>query len=171
MIKSQIGELPKFFDKYISLTEDIELKEGLLKFSPEVVFSDFAMYQKIGDDIYAPGKWTIKDILQHCIDTERIMAYRALCFARNEEVSLPGFDEESYAKNTNASSRTMADLMEEFIFLRKSTCCMFDSFDKTMLLRKGSTAITRISPLALGFVIIGHSLHHEKIIRERYYNI
>lgn len=172
MTRLQIGELPKFFDRYIILSEEnLDLMDGLSTFSPENLFNDVEIYKAIGDEIYAPGKWTIRDLLQHCIDTERVMAYRALCFARNDETVLPGFDEELYSKNTTSTKRTLESLLEEFSIVRKSTIMLFESMDKTMLLRKGTANLTRISPLALGFVIIGHAKHHQNVIRERYYSL
>lgn len=172
MTRNQIGDLPNFFDRYILLsTENQELLEGLERFAPEKLFSDIEKYNAIGDKIYAPDKWSIKDILQHCIDTERIMSYRALCFARNDDNVLPGFEEGLYAKNTHLENRTIASLIDEFSVLRKSTILLFSYMNKTMLLRKGTANMTRISPLSLGFVIIGHALHHEKIIKERYYSL
>lgn len=170
MTRIQIGDLPNFFDRYIlESPEDIKLLEALEVFTPEKLFVDIAKYHAIGDAIYAPNKWTLKDIIQHCIDTERIMSYRALCFARNDDTVLPGFDENVYAKNTYLANRTIESLLAEFEKLRCSTIDLFGNMDKTMLLRKGTANMTRISPLALGFVIIGHAKHHESIIRERYY--
>jgi hypothetical protein len=128
-------------------------------------------YKAIGDGIYAPNKWTLTDIVQHCIDTERIMSYRALCFARNDDTVLPSFDENVYAKNTNLENRTIESLLTEFEILRRSTIDLFGNMDITMLLRKGTANMTRISPLALGFVIAGHAKHHESIIRERYFSL
>jgi len=172
MTINQIGNLPKFFDRYILLSaENQELLECLESFSPEMLFCDLEKYNAIGDKIYAPGKWSIKDILQHCIDTERIMSYRALRFARNDDTILPGFEEGLYAKNTNLKNRTIESLIEEFSVLRKSTNLLFSYMDEIMLLRKGTANMTHISPLALGFVIVGHSKHHENIIKERYYSL
>jgi hypothetical protein len=170
MTRNQIGDLPNFFDRYILLTaESQSLLEALEEFSPKKVFSDIEKYKSIGDLIYAPNKWILKDILQHCIDTERIMSYRALCFARNDDTILPGFEEGLYAKNTNLNKRSMESLIEEFAVLRQSTILLFKNMNKTMLLRKGTANMTRISPLSLGFVIVGHAKHHQNIIRERYY--
>jgi hypothetical protein len=169
--KSEIGELPKFFDRYISITDDLDLIEGLHHYAPHNVFPSIEALAAIKDKIYAPGKWTIKDILQHCIDTERIMAYRALCFARFDENMMPGFDEGDYAKNTNLENRTVADLIEEFGIVRKSNIMMFEGFNKKMLLRKGTANHIRLSPLSLCFVIMGHGLHHANVIKERYLNL
>lgn len=172
MTRNQIGDLPNFFDRYILLTSETQdLLDGLVEFSPKNLFLDIEKYKSIGDAIYAPNKWTLKDILQHCIDTERIMSYRALCFARNDDNVLPGFEENLYAKNTNLSKRSIESLIEEFSVLRESTILLFKNMDKTMLLRKGTANMTRISPLSLGFVIVGHAKHHQNIIRERYYSL
>lgn len=172
MTRTQIGDLPNFFDRYILLSsENQDLIESLEGSSPELLFSDLKKYKAIGDKLYAPNKWSIKDIMQHCIDTERIMSYRALCFARNDDNTLPGFEEGLYAKNTNLENRSVESLIEEFSILRKSTIMLFTYMDKTMLLRKGMANMTRISPLSLGFVIVGHAKHHENIIRERYYSL
>jgi hypothetical protein len=172
MTRLQIGDLPNFFDRYILLSpDDIQLLEVLDIFSPKKLFADEEKYKAIGNGIYAPNKWTLKDIVQHCIDTERIMSYRALCFARNDDTVLPSFDENVYAKNTNLENRTIESLLAEFEILRRSTIDLFGNMDKTMLLRKGTANMTRISPLALGFVIAGHAKHHESIIRERYFSL
>ncbi|MCP9770127.1 DinB family protein [Lacihabitans sp. LS3-19] len=172
MTRNSIGELPEFFDRYILLNdENLDLCEGLEKFSPQRIFSDVEKYNLLGERVYALGKWTVKDILQHCIDTERIMAYRAMSFARNENQLLPGFDENRYAENTNLENRSIESLLEEFSILRKSTIFLFENMDKPMLLRKGQANSQKISSLSLGFVIIGHAMHHEKVLRERYYPI
>jgi hypothetical protein len=172
MTSLQIGDLPNFFDRYILLSSDnIQLLEALDMSSPKKLFADVEKYKAIGDGIYAPNKWTLKDIVQHCVDTERIMSYRALCFARNDDTVLPSFDENVYAKNTNLENRTIESLLTEFEILRRSTIDLFGNMDKTMLLRKGTANMTRISPLALGFVIAGHAKHHESIIRERYFSL
>jgi DinB superfamily len=171
MKKGEIGELPNFFDRYIALVEDLDLLEGLQKYAPAYVFSDFEKYKALGDKIYAPGKWSLKEILQHCIDTERIMAFRSLCFARHDSTPLPGFDEDEYAKNTLANQRSLEDLMAEYDTVRQASVALFKSFDKAMFLHKGTANHSRISPLSLGFVIIGHALHHEKVLRERYYSL
>ncbi len=120
------------------------------------------------DYAYAEGKWTLKELLQHCIDTERIMVYRALCIARGEKQSLPGFDENSYAAASNANIRTWEGLVEEMQLVRKSTILMFDSFNEEQLQQRGSANNHPITCNALGFIIAGHFLHHERIVKERY---
>ena len=170
MNRNLIGELPDFFDRYIILIEEnLDLCEALEKFSPRELFADLEKYNFLADKVYAPGKWTVKDIFQHCIDTERIMAYRALCFARNEMQFLPSFDENGYAENTNLKYISIESLLEEFSILRKSTIKLFENMNTVMLLRKGQINKQHISPLSLGFVICGHAIHHVNVLRERYY--
>lgn len=161
--------MPRFFDRYINLVDDIELLDGFQKYAPERIFAETEKLLGLGDRVYEPGKWTVKDILQHVIDNERIMAYRALRFSRNDKTPLPGYDEAVLAANTTASHRTVDDLMEEFRELRRSTVTLFRNMDSIMLTRPGNANNTEISPLALGFVILGHPVHHMNIIRERYF--
>jgi hypothetical protein len=117
---------------------------------------------------YAEGKWTIKQILQHLIDTERIMSYRALTFARNDKNELPGFEENDYAEEANADDRSPADLIDDFRSVRHSTLCLFGSFTNDMLGRSGIANKGRITVNSIAYVIAGHELHHMAIIRERY---
>ena len=168
MTKKNLPYLPPFFDRYINLV-DADLFEAFEKYSPDRVYSRVEKLKALKDRVYEENKWTIKDILQHCIDTERVMAYRAMCFSRNEQTTLPGFDENEYAKNTTAQHRTINDLLEEFILLRKSTVSLFKHMDSKMLLNEGNANNTAIYPSALGYVIIGHALHHMKVIEEKYF--
>jgi prepilin-type processing-associated H-X9-DG protein len=117
---------------------------------------------------YAEGKWTIKEIVAHLIDCERIFVYRALTFARKDKSELPGFDEEEYTPESNASNRSMQSLMREYEHLRKSNILFFDGLTEEMSMRKGIANGKEISVRALGFAISGHELHHMQVIRERY---
>jgi hypothetical protein len=169
MKKSDIHPMPPFFDRYINLVEDIELFEAFEKYSPGKVYADTDKLTALKDRVYAPGKWTVMDVLQHVIDNERIMAYRALRFSRNDQTNLPGYDEEVLARQTVASKRSVTDLMEEFNLVRQSTILLFKHMSEEMMLCAGVANNSVISPLALGYVIIGHPFHHMNIIRERYY--
>ncbi len=171
MKRSDINPMPQFFDRYINLVEDIDIFEAFEKYSPARVYDDLSKLTALNDKIYAPGKWTVKDILQHVIDNERIMAYRALRFSRNDDTVLAGYEEELFAANTVASQRTVADLMEEFELVRKSTILLFKNMDDAMILRSGVAYKSRISALALGYVVIGHAVHHMNVVRDRYYSL
>lgn len=117
---------------------------------------------------YAEGKWTIKEILQHIIDAERIFAYRALSFARKDSTPLPGFEENDYAANSNANRRTWKSLIEEFIVVRKSTELLFKSFTAEALASSGTANNNLTSVAGIGFITLGHFYHHKKVITERY---
>lgn len=168
MHKSTISPLPVFFDRYINLVDEMDLLDALQKYSPENLFVKTYQLIRLGEKTYAPDKWTVKDILQHCIDTERIMTYRALRFARNDATILPGFEEDFFASHAKANRRSVPALLEEWGQLRAATLSMFKSFDEEMLMRKGTTFKGDISVLALGFVVVGHPVHHCNIIQERY---
>ncbi len=169
MKRSDIHPMPPFFDRYINMVEDIDLIEALEKYNRIETFVTKRELEQLGDIKYAPGKWTVKEVLQHIIDNERIQAYRALRFARNDKSILPGYDENLFAENTNLSQTTVEELLEEFAFTRRSNIMMFKGFSKEMLQRTGICFNVTIPVLALGFVIAGHQLHHINIIKERYF--
>jgi len=145
-----------------TLVEELEISvHRLIKFVQNIPMDKF-------DYRYAEGKWTIKDILQHLIDAERIFAYRALRFARNDQTALPGFDENEYVEATNANKRSIQDLLTELAVVRQATLSLFKSFSEEELLRKGIASNNPMSVRASGFVIIGHQNHHQRVFEERY---
>lgn len=168
MKRSAIVPLPYYYDRYINLVNDVDivhaLKNGLSQYLDEKPSLTSA-----GNATYQEGKWTVKDILQHVIDTERVMGYRALRFARNDETPLPGFDQDPYAEAANASSRTVDSLLGEFEILRKSNVLLYETFDEDALMRSGVCSNIRVSVLGLGFIIAGHAIHHMNVIREKYF--
>lgn len=117
---------------------------------------------------YAPGKWTIKQVVGHMIDAERILAYRALCIARGEKADLPGFEEDDYVANAAFNDRTLNDLAREFGIVRESTLLLFRHLSDAELDRLGKANGNPITPRALAFFIAGHHIHHEEVLRERY---
>ena len=117
---------------------------------------------------YAEGKWTIKELIQHFIDAERVLSYRALRFARRDATNLPGYEEDDYVKNSNGDTRDYNDLLEEFSAVRNTTILLFNSFTHESLQRIGSANGSIISVRALGFIISGHLQHHLTIIKDRY---
>ncbi|QHT65925.1 DinB family protein [Rhodocytophaga rosea] len=157
-----------YTSRYVNLVtgDDVlaELKRGLTNM--QTLFSSFSEDQ--WNYRYAPGKWTLKELLAHMIDTERIMAYRALCIARGEKQALPGFDEETYAANGNYGKRSSAELLQEYRLVREANLLQFATFDETMLSQLGNANGKDISARAVLFVIAGHERHHLNIIQERY---
>ena len=121
-----------------------------------------------GDFAYAPGKWTIKEVLGHMGDAERVFAYRALTFARGESVPLPGFDEQAWTPASGARDRTVADLVDELAAVRRATLALLSHLPSTAPLCRGIANGREISVRALAWIIAGHERHHLRILRERY---
>ncbi len=163
-----VNEYAGFFATYIKAVENVNLIEEL-----EISVHDFIRFvQNIPMDKfdyrYAEGKWTIKEIIQHLIDAERIFGYRALRISRNDKTPLPGFEENDYVKNTDAKLRSIQDLLTEMAVVRQSTLSLFKSFSQEQLSRMGVASNNEISVRAIGFIIIGHQKHHQQIFQERY---
>ncbi|MFT3908294.1 MAG: DinB family protein [Ferruginibacter sp.] len=170
MTRSQLSHMPVYFDRYINMTDDVDISEALQTSLHELENAPIAIWKAIGEKVYAPGKWTVKDILQHLIDAERVFSYRATAFARGEKDVLP-FDEELYAKNTTAATRTIEDLLEEAICLRKSFIYLYKSFNSEMLERMGNGFKGKYSVASIGFIVPGHQRWHFKILEEKYYGL
>lgn len=162
-------EYSDFYANYIAqisneynLIEELEISlHRYIKFVQDIPMDKF-------DYSYKEGKWTIKDIIQHIIDAERVFAYRALRFARNDKTELPGFEENDYANQANGKKRSIIELLTEFSALRQSTILLFKSFNDEQLLKIGYANNNPMSVRALGFIIIGHQNHHQKVFEEKY---
>lgn len=162
------NEFASFYAPYIEkvgdgdLIEELEISvHRLIRFVQEIPMDKF-------DYRYAEGKWTIKDILQHLIDAERIFSYRALRFARNDKTPLASFEENDYVDEAHGNQRSIQDLLTELAVVRQSTLSLFRSFSEEELLRIGTASNNPMSVRALGFVIIGHQNHHQKVFQQRY---
>ena len=116
----------------------------------------------------APGEWTIKEILVHVSDSERIFAYRALRFARGDTTELSGFEQDDYVPESRANERDIESILEEYTAVRLATCTLFESFGEDMYTRTGTASENRVSIRALAYIIAGHELHHMNSIRENY---
>jgi len=169
MKKSDIEAPPDILDRYINLVEDIDIMEAFERYGINTIQSELPMLEKLGNRIYAPNKWTAKDILQHITDTERVFAYRALRFARKDRTPMPGYDENLFSLNARANDKSLTDLIEEFTFVRKSTVALFKNFSIEDYLQKGICLNKEMSAISVGFAIVGHFQHHFQILRERYY--
>ena len=168
MNKPDSTEYAPYFEKYISLVPEGEIVVTLGKQIESTLSLIRGLSAAQGDLRYAPGKWSVKEVIGHLIDAERIFAYRALRFARNDATPLPGFDENSFVDNAGFGSRSLADLAEEFQYTRKSNLYLFKSLDGDSSLRLGSASDNKISVRAIAYIIAGHELHHVGILRSRY---
>lgn len=164
----QSAEYASFYAPYLQTLENVILLEELeisvhrlRNFVQEIPMDKY-------DYKYAEGKWTIKDILQHLIDSERVFAYRALRFARRDFTPLPGFEENDYAAVAEGCKRSIRDLLTELAIVREATLCLFRTFSDETLQLKGIASGREMSVRALGFIIIGHQNHHQQIFQERY---
>jgi len=163
----QFNEYAPFYKGYIEAVGDdvyAELENQSTNL-PELIRS---IPIEKGDYAYAAGKWTIKELLGHIIDTERIMVYRLISVARNDKTLLPGFEENEYVRNAHFADRTLQSFAEEFELLRKANVFLLKSLSEEELNRIGNANGSPISTRALLFIIAGHLKHHVKILSERY---
>jgi uncharacterized damage-inducible protein DinB len=168
MANVDLSRVPEFFHKYINLVAENDLSKafqehqtGLISFLKQIPAENWS-YR------YAPGKWSIAEVVQHIIDAERIFCYRALCIARKDKTSFPGFEEDDYAAASKADKRTKEELMDELSAVQRSTMLLFASFDEEMLEENGISNGKPVYVKAIGNIIIGHGLHHKNILSERY---
>lgn len=163
-----LESVPQFYKNYIKQVDETDVLQALRLSGFRSLVLIHSIPNEKADHRYADGKWTIREVLCHTLDAERIFAYRALRFARNDKTNLHPFDENTYAPEANAANRSLKKIADEFSHLRASTVDMFEGFSEEMLHRKGTANNNEISVLALGFVIAGHEAHHRKILMERY---
>jgi len=168
MRKNQIQRVPEFYQSYIETVGDERLIEILHNNQEDTQKLLFDVSEEDGNYRYAEGKWSLKEVISHLIDVERIMSYRALRIARKDTTELPGFNENDYVTNGHADQRRMADLSREFAMVRRSTIELFRSFDDETLFYEGTANKYPMSVLLLGFIIAGHENHHIAVIKERY---
>ena len=168
MIRPDIEKVPTFYKGYVEFVKDMDLMDAL-RHSGKLI-QQLVPYipEDKGEYRYGEGKWTVKEVLNHLMDTERVFAYRALRIARNDETPLQPFDENEYAPQANAHGRTIQQLAREMKRLRETTIDLFTSFTPEMLQREGTASSKRISVLNQGYIIAGHDIHHHKILQERY---
>ena len=158
MATIDLSKVPSFYHNYIAQVKENDLENAFLKEIPE----DQWMFR------YAPGKWSVKELVQHIIDAERIFAYRALRFSRKDPTELPGFDENLYAPASKADHRTKEELIAELETVQKSSAQLFASFDEEQLHETGIANGSSVYVEAIGYIIVGHALHHKKVLSEKY---
>lgn len=166
MNRPQAQEYPEWGLQYISQVDGdvLEILE-----TQATSFGNFvnSLTEK-ADYAYAQGKWTIKELVGHMVDTERILVYRLLCFARDEKAELPGFDEDAYVASAHFKNLSLFNMSEEFALLRRANLFLIKSLTEAELDKKGTASGKQISVRALVYVLAGHVIHHFKVIKERY---
>ncbi|MTI21222.1 DinB family protein [Fulvivirga sp. RKSG066] len=161
-------DLPEFYQRYVNAVEQDDLIPALITSGNETLELIRSVQETSGAYAYAEDKWTIKEVIAHMIDAERVFAYRALWFARNDKTDLPGFNENDWAVESNANSRRLYKIAEEYANVRAATVDLFSSFSENMLKRVGTANGLQMSAELLGFIIVGHETHHRKVLLERY---
>ena len=168
MNRSELTSMPEYFDRYINLCDNVTIGQAIQTSIDELAAIPMQQWEQLDGMVYAPGKWTIKDIVQHLIDTERIFSYRALAFARGETTRLPSYEEDDYARAAEANNRTLHSLIDELHITHKSLLSLYDSFSPAMLAATGMGFKGPYSVASIGYMMPGHQRWHFKIIAERY---
>jgi uncharacterized damage-inducible protein DinB len=166
--RPQQGDYALFYENYVSLVPSGDFLEILRDQRREPVGLLSPLSAEQAEFRYAPGKWSIKEVLGHITDAERIFAYRLLRIARGDETPLASFEQDGYIKTGNFSARKLEDLLHEFSMVRESTICLVRSLDDAAWLRRGTASQKEVSVLALAFIIAGHERHHRIILENHY---
>lgn len=162
------ADYPPYFGKYIGKVDAPDITQALGTYSRALNEFYAGLPDSKADFKYAPDKWTVKDLLQHLIDTERIMAYRLLCIARKDKTALPSFDENAYAVAAAASQRSFDSIKEDLLAQRKASDLLIQSLTEEQLAEDGIASGQRTTANAVAFIIFGHLLHHKQVLEERY---
>lgn len=162
------GEYNSYYQLYIDKIGDVNIWEFLKTNHESVISFIKGIDESKFDYRYAEGKWSIKEVVLHLIDTERVFAYRALRIARKDKTELSGFDQNAYAVHGHADERNICDLLSEYKNVRLATISLFESFDEIALTEIGVVSNSPLSVRAVAFIIVGHEDHHLQIIKERY---
>ncbi len=168
MARPQAGDFGTFYQAYINLASSENIESLIANYSKTILDFIENIPEAKADFSYADGKWTVKQLLQHMIDTERIFVFRAITFARKDTVALAGFDENLYANNAPATNRSLADLKKEFSLVRQSTDLFLLSLTDENLHQKGTASNNNITVNSIAFIIFGHNLHHVKVLQNCY---
>ncbi len=168
--KPQPNEYAPYYERYISLVPDHNILETIEQQRRDMVLLLSCRDEADGDFRYAPDKWSTKEVLGHINDAERVFAYRALRIARNDATPMEGFEQDDYVRNAPFSISPLADLIEDFIAVRRATVSLLRDLDETAWLRRGIANKNEVSVRALAWIIAGHELHHRKILQEKYFS-
>ena len=169
LVRPESTEYAPYFEKYVSKVQGGDILSLLESQRLQTAQLFAASTERDGNFRYAPDKWTIKEIVGHLSDSERVFSYRALCIARGDQTPLPGFEQDDYVKTGNFAEQTLADLVQEYGAIRVSTLALFQSLNAAAWGRRGTASEKPISVRALAFIIAGHELHHREILNERYF--
>ena len=167
--RPQPDEYAPYYERYISLVQNDDVLNALDQQRRETMLLLSCRDDDEGDYRYAPEKWSAKEVLGHVCDTERVFAYRALRISRADATPLEGFEQDDYVRNGPFAHRPMADLVEDFIAVRRATLSLLRNLDEAAWMRRGTANKNEVSVRALAYIIAGHELHHRRILEEKYF--
>ncbi len=167
-LRPQPGEYAPYYDRYISLVAGNDILAAFDDQRRQTLLLLSGRTEADGDLRYAPDKWSLKEVLGHINDTERVMSYRALRIARGDATPLEGFEQDDYVRNGPFARRALADLIEDYIAVRRATVSLFRNLDEAAWTRRGVANKNEVTVRALAYIIAGHELHHRRIIEEKY---
>jgi len=170
-LRPQPGEYAPYYDRYISLVPGTDVLAALAALEDQrrqMLLLLCGRTETDGDLRYAPDKWSLKEVVGHINDTERIMSYRALRIARGDTTPIEGFEQDDYVRNGPFARNSLADLIEDYIAVRRATVSLFRNLDEPAWTRRGIANKNEISVRALAYIIAGHELHHRRMIEEKY---
>lgn len=163
------GEYAPYYDRYISLIQGNDILTTLDAQRRQMLLFLSGRDEADGDYRYAPGKWTVKELLGHVCDTERIFAYRALRISRGDRTPIEGFDQDPYVQNAPFAHRPLAEVIEDYIAVRRATLTLFRNLDEQAWLRRGTANNNDVSVRAIAYTAAGHELHHRRILEQKYF--
>ena len=167
-LRPQPGEYTPYYDRYISLVPANDILAALDDQRRETLLLLCARAEADGDLRYAPDKWSLKELLGHVNDTERIMSYRALRISRGDATPIEGYEQDDYVRNGPFAGRPLADLIEDYIAVRRATISLFRNLDEPAWSRRGVANKNEVTVRALAYIIAGHELHHRRVLEEKY---
>ena len=167
--RPQPGEYAPYYDRYVSLVQGADILATLDQQRRQMVLLLSGRSDADGDFRYAPDKWSAKEVLGHVCDTERIFAYRALRIARADTTPMEGFEQDEYVRNGPFGRRPLADLVEDYIAVRRATLSLLRNLDEAAWARRGVANKNEVSVRGLAYIIAGHELHHRRILEEKYF--
>ena len=166
--RPESSEYAPYYGKYIALVPDGDLSVVLNRQIDATAGLLSPLSEQEANYAYAPGKWSIKEVLGHLIDSERVFAYRALRIARNDKTPLPGYEQDDYVATAKFNGRSLSGLLDEFVVVRRASTELFKNFTEEEWQRRGTANQTEVTVRSLGYIIAGHELHHMDIVRNRY---
>ncbi len=163
------GEYAPYYERYISLVAGTDILGTLDSQRRQTMLLLSGREESDGDYRYAPDKWSTKEVLGHVCDTERVFAYRALRIARGDQTPLPGFEQDDYVKNGPFARAPLAEIIEDYIAVRRATLTLLRNLDEGAWGRRGVASKNEVTVRALAYMIAGHELHHRRILEEKYF--